>query len=306
MKNIKILTLSGGGPRAIAFVGAYKYMHENNLLKNLKVCYGTSAGALMSTAIAIGYTPDELFQLMKSTDFNQFLDGGGILRQTWNLFFSAGMNPGVKLRDFYDLVISNKLNYKNATFQDIETEKGICLHITATSLDTKSLVVYSSESSPRYIVADAIRASSSLPLVYFPVKSLNMSSGLLTDIQVDGGVCDDFVMDLQDKVLKDGVHTPEETSIGLEIMDVETPYSWNDYMQDRVALFKVVGRIINIFMQQICTLRLEQGLKHKTHRNIIQISSLGISTTDFNLTESQKNDLWQSGYDSAEKFFQNQ
>ncbi|MCX7879410.1 MAG: patatin-like phospholipase family protein [Ignavibacteria bacterium] len=65
------LVLSGGGARGIAQIGVLKVLEKNGV----KISYivGTSIGAFVGGLYAIGYTPDELEQIAKTTDWSEIL-----------------------------------------------------------------------------------------------------------------------------------------------------------------------------------------------------------------------------------------
>ena len=54
------LVLSGSSIKGFAFLGALQYLYENNKL-NIDNYIGTSAGAIISYLLIIGYTPIEIF-----------------------------------------------------------------------------------------------------------------------------------------------------------------------------------------------------------------------------------------------------
>ena len=53
------LALSGGGIRGIAHAGAIKALEENNI--KIDIIGGTSAGSMIASLYAVGYTPDEIY-----------------------------------------------------------------------------------------------------------------------------------------------------------------------------------------------------------------------------------------------------
>jgi len=68
------LVFKGGGPRGIAYVGALSALEERNLLRDVRRTAGTSAGAITASLVALGYTSDELRQILEMTDLLEFLD----------------------------------------------------------------------------------------------------------------------------------------------------------------------------------------------------------------------------------------
>ena len=57
------VALSGGGIRGIAHAGALKALEDNNI--KIDIIGGTSAGAMISTLYAMGYTPYYIYMLFK-------------------------------------------------------------------------------------------------------------------------------------------------------------------------------------------------------------------------------------------------
>lgn len=67
------LVLSGGGAKGAAHIGVIKALEENNV--PIDYITGTSIGAIIGSLYAIGYTPDEMLQLMLSEEFSYWQTG---------------------------------------------------------------------------------------------------------------------------------------------------------------------------------------------------------------------------------------
>lgn len=59
------LALSGGGVKGAAHIGVIKALEENGI--KIDIIGGTSAGSIVATLYAMGYTPNEMLKL-----FNYF------------------------------------------------------------------------------------------------------------------------------------------------------------------------------------------------------------------------------------------
>ena len=57
------LSLSGGGVKGAAHIGVLKALEENNI----KIDYigGTSSGSIVATLYAVGFSPDEIYEIFK-------------------------------------------------------------------------------------------------------------------------------------------------------------------------------------------------------------------------------------------------
>ena len=67
------LVLSGGGARGAAHIGVIKALEENNV--PIDYVAGTSIGAIVGSLYAMGYTPEEMLEMMLSEDFANWQTG---------------------------------------------------------------------------------------------------------------------------------------------------------------------------------------------------------------------------------------
>lgn len=67
------VVLSGGGAKGLAHVGLLKALEENNIPVDY-IC-GTSIGAIIGSLYAIGYSPDQMAELLQSDDFLRWSKG---------------------------------------------------------------------------------------------------------------------------------------------------------------------------------------------------------------------------------------
>jgi len=101
------LVLEGGGAKISALVGAYTSLRDAGFQPaNIA---GTSAGAIVGAAIAAGYEPDELKEIILEVDFNSFLDGGRWFWQRWrNIATDWGMYKGDVFEEYMRVLLGNK------------------------------------------------------------------------------------------------------------------------------------------------------------------------------------------------------
>ena len=67
------LVLSGGGAKGAAHIGVIKALEENNI--PIDYITGTSIGAIIGGLYAVGYSPDEMLDLMLSDEFKYWQSG---------------------------------------------------------------------------------------------------------------------------------------------------------------------------------------------------------------------------------------
>ena len=67
------LVLSGGGAKGLTHIGVIRALEENNV--PIDYITGTSMGAIIGSLYAMGYTPDEMTEILKSDDFKKWSTG---------------------------------------------------------------------------------------------------------------------------------------------------------------------------------------------------------------------------------------
>ncbi|NGX62010.1 MAG: Photosystem I assembly protein Ycf3 [Chlamydiae bacterium] len=152
------LAIQGGGPKGIAYLGAIEKLEEEGLLDELKRVAGTSAGAILATLLAVGYTYEELYEILMNFDIQHFLDAtsenerfakaafksaqtqekGPVLqallgeqiqdichlkpKKLYNkLSGLTGLFEGEKFLTWIDELIEKKTGKKNCTFKELQT-----------------------------------------------------------------------------------------------------------------------------------------------------------------------------------------
>jgi predicted acylesterase/phospholipase RssA len=176
------LVLSGGALRAVALLGAIKYLEELNILKNIKQYVGTSAGSIISFLIIIGYSSYEIINMFSNvinniTDFN--------LNDFANILDDYGLDDSLRNRSFFEECLYKKINKKEITFLEFTKKFGINLVITGSNLTNRETDYFNVDNFPEMNVIDAILISSCVPLVYKPIKYNDC-------LYVDGGLYDNF------------------------------------------------------------------------------------------------------------------
>ena len=197
------------------------------------------------------------------------------------------------------------------------------MYFCGVNLSTRFGEVFSFEHTPRFRVADAVRISMSIPLFFTSVTS---GRG---DCYVDGGLLDNYPIKLFDRVKYVGKrkhaqktdYYDKENQKLKKLHPKSSPYVYNKetlgFRLDsarEIAIFRDGAepqkRRINDFLDYswalIETILESQGNQH-LHRDdwhrTAYIDTLGVGTTDFDLTKKKKEDLLKSGRKNTEKYF---
>lgn len=143
-KPVIALVLGSGGNRGFAHIGVIKALEANHI--HVDIIVGTSAGSVVGALYAGGYNGDELEQIALNLD-HEHLDGYTISKR--------GYISGERLQDFIDRELKNRsIEQLNKPFVAV-----------ATQLRTGNAVAFNHGNTGK-----AVRASSSIPGVYYPVK----------------------------------------------------------------------------------------------------------------------------------------
>lgn len=188
------LALAGGGIRGIAHAGVLKALEENNI--KVDIIGGTSAGSLIASLYAMGYSPYYIYILFKRYAKDMVsINSSPVISGIGNFIFSkrtkvSGLKTGISLEKAYNGVAMRKnIN----TISDIK----IPIVIPAVDISESKKYVFTNyiprcENPDRYItnisVGRAVRASCSFPAVFCPCKYKNhlfMDGGSLDNVPVN-------------------------------------------------------------------------------------------------------------------------
>ena len=113
------ITLSGGGLKGIAHVGALEVLQERGLLKALREYVGISAGALVAFSLCLGSTLSELRMIISLLDFGLIrdLDPETML----NFPETFGLDTGANLEKFLKTILRARRISPTITFAELES-----------------------------------------------------------------------------------------------------------------------------------------------------------------------------------------
>jgi NTE family protein len=289
----------GGGVKGIALVGAASQIEAAGYeFVNLA---GTSAGAIVATLLAAGYSAAEVKQIINGINFSTFEDPNLIGRIPYvgalvDEIFNKGLYKGdVFLNLMRDLLAKKGIH----TFRDLirpefagDDRYRFKVRLVASDISSGRMLVLPQDVRDYGIapedleVALAMRMSMSIPFFFEPVK-------LKDSYIVDGGLLSNFPVELFDSA---GV--PEWPTFGFKLVVsgqadpthlVQHPISGP--ISELAALFFTAMEAHDAYY-----------LSNDKFVRTITIDSLDIGSTDFNLTPAQKEALYQSGVNAAKTF----
>ena len=196
------LVLSGGGAKGITHIGIIQALEENGI--PIDYVTGTSIGAIVGGLYAMGYTPQEMLDLIGSKEFQQCYSGD---IDEDNLYYIKQNDPTPSLYtikanidDSATVVQALPLSLIEPVHMNIKIPE-LCIQATAAcdgdfdSLFVPFRCVASDVYNKREIVfsqgdlGDAVRASMTFPLVFRPIKIGEV-------LAYDGGIYNNFPADV--------------------------------------------------------------------------------------------------------------
>lgn len=184
------LALSGGGIRGIAHAGVLKALEESNI--KVDILGGTSSGSMITALYAIGYTPNEIYELFKKYARTIVkLNSNVIRREIKNFIINHKIScQGINNGEFIEEIFNKKALEKNIKYVS-EIKMPIVIPCVDISKSEECVFTSMQSDEKNYIgnieVGKAVRASSSFPVIYEPMKyedKLLLDGGVLNNVPV--------------------------------------------------------------------------------------------------------------------------
>jgi NTE family protein len=284
-QKIENLALEGGGVWGIAYAGALEELNKIGILPQIKRVAGTSAGSITALLLALGYKAGDIYKIMSELDFTKFTDHHSIKQ----LFSSYGLYKGEFALTLFRSWVAEKLVSENATFENLHDAGGLELRVFASNLNTRQIHEFSYQKTRDVPLADAVRASMSVPLFF---SAVDIGEHLF----VDGGAIFDYPL------LAFGSEGIKKT-LGLAFAgsssaaagdEVDIEFGFNQPAQFIHRMITVVERI------QAPLLSLYGDLRDQT----ILIDTGEISSLQFKLSKADQEFLIENGRKAVRAYFQ--
>jgi NTE family protein len=308
------LVLEGGGMKGLGAIGAaIGLLEEGYTFHRLA---GTSAGSIAAAFLATGMRADEVRKVMDRLDYSRVPDLARpripIASPVVSLFRKGGAHPG----DYVHRWVRDELEKLNVrTFRDLRQdddgadanlpdERGYKLVVMVTDI-TRGVLLRLPWDYPQFgldpdtqLVADAVRASMSIPLYFTPQRLGNDATGTESTL-VDGGVLSNFPIEIFDRT--DGVK-PRWPTFGVKVMPtlpiadeklfpalaLPTPLPARELEQ--VLATAIVGHDQS-YIERPCV-----------RKRLIAVDTSSIGIVEFQADETKRNAVVSTGKASAKLF----
>ncbi len=320
--HFRNLVFEGGGVKGIAYLGALEALEGQGVLGRIRRVGGTSAGAINAVLFALGYSIEETEEVLWSLDFNNFMDDSwGLVRDTQRLVNEFGWYRGDFFYDWMGTLIARKTGNRFATFADLAQQGRKDLFLVGTNLSTGFSEVFSHEHTPLMRVVDAARISMSIPLFFRAIRNPR------DDVYVDGGLLRNYPVKLFDR--KHYLEKPRKHAVRTDYYERcnrHRPPGTSTYCNNKetlgfrldareeIAMFRdgaepPVTAVGDFFDYTLAMLRAVMNVQSNLHlhsddwQRTVYIDSLGVGTTDFDLTDERKRELVEAGRKGVTDYF---
>ena len=304
------LVLEGGGVKGIGLVGAISALHSAgyDFGGDARIA-GTSAGAVVGSLVAAGATVDELAETMRGLDYRRFRDSGwpggfgdllslvtrlGLYKGDWLHGWIREQLAGYGVRTFGDLRITGD------PASALPSERAYRLVVVVSDVTRGRLVRLPWDYANYGLdpdeqpVADAVRASASIPFFFRPVQLPDPRGGT-PSCCVDGGMLSNFPVHLFDR---DDDTPPRWPTFGVKL-SARPPRSGPNTGPRLRGLLSLTKALVSTMVEAHDRMSLDDpAVLDRT----VFVDTDGVSATDFDLDDNRREILFASGLSAAERF----
>lgn len=299
--DIQYMVFGGAGVLGTAYAGVYQSMCSLDITPQIKYWAGTSAGSLAATFGAMKASPEYLKKLLQHTNLDQIVNDkpSGIIRSlqsTKDMYLKYGSNSGKNFVQWVEKSFSDIGYSPDLTFSQLYNITGNHLLITASCVNTGQPIYFTRASNPDARIIDVIRASISIPYIFQPTIMTDPYIPEKKRVLVDGAILDSYPLHVCDAIGVDGQPVAyNRYAVGC----FPIQHSKNKYTPI-TGFLNYSGSIYQHVNDQLHIQRSRQPLYWQ--RSIgIQISD--IQATQWNITQSQKESLYNQGYTESLQYF---
>jgi len=294
--------------KGIGLVGALTTLEEKGFVPQNVA--GTSAGAITAALLAAGYTAAEMRKILAGLEFERFEDETAesripLVGKVLSALVEKGMYKGEDFHEWIGGLLAEKGVH---TFRDLVVEEykdepdyRYRLQVIATDITAHELLRLPRDAArfgldpDELPVADAVRMSMSIPIFFEPWRwrAADGEEHLI----VDGGVLSNFPVWIFDS---EGV--PRWPTFGLTLVEPD-PKADPGRGQPAAEDTDIVT-----YLKDLASTMMEAHdrmyLQNDTFVRTIPIPTLGVGTTEFDLSKERADALFESGRTATLKFLE--
>lgn len=309
------LVLEGGGVKGIGLVGALKVFGDAGY--RFRRVAGTSAGAIVGSLAAAGVPPEQLQRIMQELDYRKFQDGDflshlgapgaalqvllhkGIYKGDWLHDWVADRLADAGVRTWGDLRITREDDPGSA----LEPERSYKLVVIVSDISDNRLLRLpwdydrlgvSAGQVDETPVADAVRASASIPFFFQPCMLKVPGRGGQVYL-TDGGMLSNFPIDVFDR--RDD-QRPRWPTFGVKLSAKPNA--------NLMASAPSIRGVVRFGLALVATMTNAHDQMHLDEASVVDrtvfVDTFGVKATDFDLDAKTRDQLFDKGTAAGRKF----
>lgn len=237
------IVLSGGGAKGLSHIGTLKALEENHI--PIDYITGTSMGGIVGALYAAGYSPAQIEKIALTTDFQDWVNGR--YKSDYSFYFQKTGNNASLITAKLAIDTGLRISIRNNLVNDIPLNFALIELLSQASAIAKDnfdnlFVPYRCMVSDVFSqnsitvksgsLAEAVRATMTVPLIYRPIKLDNK-------YVFDGGLYNNFPADIMQKEFK------PDYMIGVNVSAKnfkEYPKNGDEKLMNRLMVFMFLSK----------------------------------------------------------------
>ena len=276
--KIDTLIISGGGPSGIAYIGIFKALIQNNILKSdlsgIQEIITTSVGILFAYLILLKINPEIYQEIIMKFDILSVLNLDDI--KIDNLLVDLGLFSTDKIGNIIQSITKNCLQCEDITLKELYDRIPIKLTVKVFNVTKQQVEYISYENFPDLSIITLAQMTTAIALFFKPVKYKD-------HLYVDGGMRGNLPIEACES----------KNYLGIYIKGGTFPKN-----SDIIQLFPILEFIYSLMVCQDEIVHQIKDKKLTDPRIIFNEVNLGL---DFNVTQETKVRVIQEAYEITMK-----
>lgn len=282
------LVLSGGGAKGLSHIGTLKALEENHI--PVDYITGTSMGGIVGALYAAGYSAEQIEKIALTSDFQDWVSGR--FKSDYSFYFQKTAVNASLITAKLSIDTALRMSFRNNLVNDIPLNFALIELLSQASAISKDnfdnlFIPYRCMVSDVFSqtsitvkngsLAEAVRATMTVPLIYRPIKLDNK-------YVFDGGLYNNFPADVMQKEFK------PDYMIGVNVSAKnfkEYPKTGDERLMNRLMLFMFLAKSDSTLIGKNGTY-IQPDLRDFTASNFYPVAALIKQGYDATMAEMPK------------------
>jgi predicted acylesterase/phospholipase RssA len=268
--NYDTLVISGGSVKGIFLLGAIQSLIDLKLGESITTYVGTSAGAIISYLLCIGYTPIEIIVYLCTNHLIEKLQSFNLTAVMHN---DGGAISYHHINETLETLTIEKIG-RLITLNELKNRYNKKLYCATYNITLNKTEYLSWESYPDMPCLVAVRLSANIPFLFDRYKYMG-------NHYIDGGISDNFPIKFGEE-------------IGGKVIGLYLEPASEKQDCSSIGIIEYIYKILQVPMNQSVEYRCSLIDKNRSH--VYRIKGDGRKIFDFNIKRDDKIQMFSSGY----------